>query len=112
MRKEPLIVDCHAGRRSSARRDPGLRRALGNVGGAVDAVADGITGVLVDPTDPAAVAEAIRDLLASPDRAESMGREGMARARELAWPRIVTRVEHVLADVAGGAAGGPWVAPR
>ena len=35
----------------------------GNVGGARDAVIDGETGLLVDPADPRAVADAIATLL-------------------------------------------------
>jgi phosphatidylinositol alpha-1,6-mannosyltransferase len=35
----------------------------GNVAGALDAVADGVSGLLVDPSDPAAVGEALTRLL-------------------------------------------------
>jgi phosphatidylinositol alpha-1,6-mannosyltransferase len=73
----------------------------GHVGGALDAVVDGETGLLVDPTDHVAVAEAIAGLLSDRDRAASLGAAGRARAHEFAWPRIARRVEDLLLDVAG-----------
>jgi phosphatidylinositol alpha-1,6-mannosyltransferase len=68
----------------------------GNVAGALDAVADGETGLLVDPTDPLAVAEAITSLLLDPELARALGDAGAARARGFAWPAICARVEAVL----------------
>src|SRR3954454_4966545 len=75
---------------AGARRVPVV---AGNVGGAVDAVVDGETGVLVDPTDPAAGAGAAIDLLRSPRRAAAMGHNGAARARRFAWPLMAHQVE-------------------
>jgi phosphatidylinositol alpha-1,6-mannosyltransferase len=75
----------------------------GNVGGALDAVLDGETGLLVDPADPAAVAAAIVRLLRDPELARRLGQAGAARAREFAWPRIVARVEQVLLETLDGA---------
>jgi phosphatidyl-myo-inositol dimannoside synthase len=74
----------------------GLPVVAGNVGGALDAVVDGETGVLVDPTDPLAVGVAIANLLQDARRAHALGRAGAARAREFAWPRIAGRVEDLL----------------
>lgn len=68
----------------------------GNVGGALDAVVDGATGVLVDPTDHVAVADAIADLLLDPDRARRLGESGARRAAELAWPNIARQVEDLV----------------
>jgi glycosyltransferase involved in cell wall biosynthesis len=45
-------------------------------GGAPDAVDPGVTGVLADPRDPRAVADAAAPLLADPARAAEMGRAG------------------------------------
>ncbi|MBA2475125.1 MAG: glycosyltransferase family 4 protein [Actinobacteria bacterium] len=78
----------------------GLPVVAGDVGGALDAVVHGETGVLVDPADHVAVAEAIADLLADPARAEALGRAARERALSLAWPAIARRVEDVLLDVA------------
>ena len=68
----------------------------GNVGGALDSVLDGQTGLLVDPTDPAAVAGAVTRLLLDPELAGRLGRAGAERARSLAWPLTARRVQDVL----------------
>ena len=70
----------------------------GNVGGALDSVADGETGLLVDPLDPVAVAGAITRLLDDGELAARLGAGGRRRAQELAWPLIVGRVEAVLLE--------------
>jgi len=70
----------------------------GNQGGAVDAVMDGETGLLVDPTDPVAVGEAITRLLLDKELARRLGRAGAERAQSFAWPVIVKRVEAVLLE--------------
>jgi phosphatidylinositol alpha-1,6-mannosyltransferase len=67
-----------------------------NVAGALDAVVDGETGLLVDPTDPAAVAGAITTLLLDSDLAARLGRAGAARAATLSWPQIARRVQDLL----------------
>lgn len=71
----------------------------GNVGGAVDAVVHGETGLLVDPTSPLEVADAISDLMLDGERARRMGQAGAAHARDHAWSRIAPRVEKILLDV-------------
>ncbi|MGD0454120.1 MAG: glycosyltransferase family 4 protein [Solirubrobacteraceae bacterium] len=70
----------------------------GNVAGALDAVADGVSGLLVDPTDPAAVGEAVTRLLLDRELAGRLGRDGAARARDFAWPVIAGRVEAALLE--------------
>ena len=52
----------------------------GNVGGTDDAVVDGVTGLLVDPNDVEAVADAILALLNDPAKAAQMGAAGRERA--------------------------------
>jgi phosphatidylinositol alpha-1,6-mannosyltransferase len=66
----------------------------GRSGGMADAVVDGVTGFLVDPLDPAAIAGAIAALLADPARAEAMGAAGRRRVEELerAWPARVREI--------------------
>jgi phosphatidylinositol alpha-1,6-mannosyltransferase len=76
----------------------------GNVAGAGDAVVDGVTGLLVDPTDHVAVADAITELLTNRPRAEAMGRAGKARARQFTWAQTAKRVESVLQEVASARA--------
>jgi len=68
----------------------------GRAGGIVDAVADGETGILVDPTDVQAVAAAFRSLLAEPSRGEAMGRAGRAAVeRHFNWDRVVTDLRDI-----------------
>jgi phosphatidylinositol alpha-1,6-mannosyltransferase len=77
----------------------------GNVAGALDAVADGETGLLVDPTDHLAVGRAITRLLLDRELAARLGRGGAERARSLAWPVIAERVQALLLEQL--AAGSP-----
>lgn len=49
------------------------------VGGVPDLVEDGVTGWLVPPGDPEALAEAMAALLADPDRRQAMGQAGRKR---------------------------------
>jgi phosphatidyl-myo-inositol dimannoside synthase len=72
----------------------------GNVGGAVDAVADGETGLLVDPTDVAAVADALATLLADRELARRLGAAAAARVQQFAWPVIAARVGALLHELA------------
>jgi D-inositol-3-phosphate glycosyltransferase len=51
------------------------------VGGLTDTVVDGVTGVLVPPRDPVALATAVNRLLVDDDRRRLMGRAGAHRAR-------------------------------
>ena len=77
----------------------------GNVGGALDAVLDGETGLLVDPLDALAVADAITRLLLDPELAARLGAGGRARAEAQSWPHVVERVEAVLLATLDGAPG-------
>lgn len=52
------------------------------VGGTQDAVRDGETGLLVPPGNPAAMACALHDLLAAPERRSALGEAGRRRARD------------------------------
>lgn len=79
----------------------GIPTIGGNVAGARDAVADGETGLLVDPADHLALAGAATELLADPERARAMGVAGREHAERHAWPLIAARVEALLREVAG-----------
>ena len=52
------------------------------LGGPEELVRDGLTGLLVQPSDPAALAEAITKVLSDGEAAARMGREGYLFARE------------------------------
>jgi phosphoheptose isomerase/glycosyltransferase involved in cell wall biosynthesis len=59
------------------------------VGGMIDSVVDGKTGVHVPPRDPERLAGALRSLLDDPDLAGELGRAGVRRTRQLYdWRRI------------------------
>lgn len=63
------------------------------VGAIKNAVIDGITGLLVPPRDPAAVAAALAALHADPQLARSMGDEGMRRAfQHFTWRAVARQV--------------------
>jgi phosphatidylinositol alpha-1,6-mannosyltransferase len=69
----------------------------GTSGGAPEAVRDGITGHVVEPRSPAAVAGRIADLLSDPDRARAMGRAGRAWVEERwSWTRIAATFADLL----------------
>jgi type III pantothenate kinase len=70
------------------------------VGGMIDSVVDGRTGVHVPPRDPDRLAEALNDLLADPERRRAYGRAGAERARSLYdWDRIAAATLDVYARV-------------
>ena len=77
----------------------GLPVVAGNVGGALDAVVDGETGLLVDPRSPEAIARALVELLQDRERARRLGRAGWEHARSHSWTRAAAGVEAVLAEV-------------
>jgi alpha-maltose-1-phosphate synthase len=63
-----------------------------DVGGIPEVVADGQTGLLVPPGDPAALAVALSTLIADPSRAATMGRAGRKRAvAEFSWATIAVQ---------------------
>jgi phosphatidyl-myo-inositol dimannoside synthase len=67
----------------------GLPIIAGDSGGVRSAVRDGETGVVVKPNDPDAVASALRQLLASPDRRKALGRAGRrAVETHYNWDRV------------------------
>jgi starch synthase len=69
------------------------------VGGILEVVEDGRTGVLVPPGRPEALAEALNRLLAEPARARSMGQAGRQRVEaHFSWAAIAERTEQVYRD--------------
>ncbi|MGE0450121.1 MAG: glycosyltransferase family 4 protein [Vicinamibacterales bacterium] len=61
-------------------------------GGLPDKIVPGVTGWLVEPGDPAALAAAIAEALGTPDRLPAMGDAGRALVeREFSWPAVADR---------------------
>ncbi len=60
----------------------GLPVVATRVGGLPEVVDDGVTGLLVPPADPAALAEAMVAIWNDPDRGDRMGHAGRLRAEE------------------------------
>ena len=69
----------------------------GTSGGAPETVREGVTGHVVDPRSPAAVADTIADLLDDPDRARAMGVAGRTWAEERwSWASIAATFTDLL----------------
>ncbi len=66
----------------------------GRSGGIADAVVEGATGILVQPTDVKQLASVLTNLLLNPDEATRLGRNGRQRAEavEAAWTATVMHI--------------------
>jgi len=74
----------------------------GRSGGLVDAVEDGVTGILVDPEDPAAVAEALIAVLSDSALAERMGQAGRERVlARFTWEKVIGDARRVFEEAVG-----------
>jgi phosphatidylinositol alpha-1,6-mannosyltransferase len=70
---------------------------VGRSGGAPDAVDDGVTGFVVDPTDPAEIAARLCDLLTDESRARAMGALGRERVvRDWRWEQVAATCREYL----------------
>ncbi len=72
---------------------PGLR----------ESVVDGVTGLLVPPDDPDALAAAMRSLIEDPARRDAMGREARRFSERFTWDAAADAFEDVLNRVVGAA---------
>jgi glycosyltransferase involved in cell wall biosynthesis len=70
------------------------------VGGQIDSVVHGVTGVHVPPREPRALAGALRDLLGDTDRRRAYGKAAAARARQrYGFERIARSTRQVYAEL-------------
>lgn len=70
------------------------------VGGLVDTVVDGETGIHVPPRDPEALATALAELLADPQRRAAYGAAGARRVRSrFSWQRVATQMVHAYEEL-------------
>lgn len=74
----------------------GLPVVAGAEGGALDAVDAGRSGLLVDPRDPQAVADALELILCDPALAAAMGGAARAWAEGFSWAATAEQVRTVL----------------
>ncbi|GAB2678667.1 glycosyltransferase [Kribbella swartbergensis] len=66
------------------------------VGGLLDTVVDGVTGVHVPPKDPERLAGVLKELLDDPVLRRRMGRAGIARVTaKYTWPKVAADTEQV-----------------
>jgi alpha-maltose-1-phosphate synthase len=69
------------------------------VGGILEVVEDGKTGLLVSPGQPEALAEALNRVLANPELGRRMGQAGRRRVEaHFSWTSIAERTEQVYAE--------------
>ena len=66
------------------------------VGGLIDSVVDGETGILVAPDDPASLAKGILAILRDPDRARQLAKRGRHFMLERFTLRKTVESEHAL----------------
>jgi glycosyltransferase involved in cell wall biosynthesis len=59
--------------------------------------------ILIDPYDPAAIANGIRQVLTNPALRAQLVARGLARVREFSWERSVRRIREIYGAVAGEA---------
>jgi glycosyltransferase involved in cell wall biosynthesis len=78
----------------------GVPVVVAQVGGLVDSIVDGVTGIHVPPRSPIALAQAIRELLEDDKRRIQLALAGTRRAnRRYGWARIASDTLAVYSDV-------------
>jgi glycosyltransferase involved in cell wall biosynthesis len=77
----------------------GLPVIGGRIPGVTEAVKHGLTGILTDPLDPQAVADALARVLTDGALAQRLADAGRERARALSWPAVVDRYRTVISTV-------------
>ena len=77
------------------------------VGGNTDMVSDGVNGLLVEPGDARALADAMWRLLEEPELRERMGADATASVTDLTAPAIAARFENLYASALRSGAAAP-----
>ncbi len=86
----------------------GLPVVATRVGGLAETVVHDVTGLLVPPRDPAALAEAIGVLATDPARRSRMGMSGRRRALRYSWSRVGAATIEAYQRMLGEQIGAGW----
>jgi glycosyltransferase involved in cell wall biosynthesis len=79
-----------------------------SVGGIPEVIEDGVSGALVDPSDPIALADVLESFHHRPDLAIQLGLAGAQIVRQgYSWTRVIERFEAVYDEVLGLASFAP-----
>jgi phosphatidyl-myo-inositol alpha-mannosyltransferase len=79
----------------------GLPVVASDIPGYREVVRDGVEGLLVSPSDPKALAEAVVTVLTDDELARRLGSAGRERARDFSWDVVASRLEEIYREVAG-----------
>jgi glycosyltransferase involved in cell wall biosynthesis len=91
----------------------GVPVVASRVGGIPDLIEDGVSGLLVEPADPASLTQAMRRLLADPAAAARIAAQAKQRAQERFQPRTIAQrhLEIYREVLAGSSSAKPPPAP-
>jgi glycosyltransferase involved in cell wall biosynthesis len=91
----------------------GVPVVASRVGGIPDLIEDGVSGLLVEPADPASLTQAMRRLLADPAGAARIAAQAKRRAQERFQPRTIAQrhLEIYREVLAGSSSAKPPPAP-
>lgn len=71
------------------------------VGGIPEVITDGVNGLLVKPGNPAALAQAMMQLLSDPERAAAMGREGRKAVERFSLQKMTEKTLRIYRELSG-----------
>jgi phosphatidylinositol alpha-mannosyltransferase len=80
----------------------GLPVVASDIPGYREVVRHEAEGILVPPSDPRRLADAVGRLLEAPDLARRMGQAGRTRARRYSWDQVAREVEAAYQEALGG----------
>jgi glycosyltransferase involved in cell wall biosynthesis len=85
----------------------GVPVVASTVGGLIDTVVDGVTGVHVPPRDPEAIASAVGGLLGDESRRRRLAEAGLNRVKRYSWDRVASDTARIYRTTAARTARNP-----